>query len=186
MPIVVVGAGVLVTWAGEGMARGRAGGAGLMVLPKRLEINIPPAVTAVAEAAVGREAVMRAVASAVLQADALENALMAALPLGPQSAAGGVCLPTHFNGELSVNTPFSPSYAVCSLPLLVAPPAVSDFPRFLWYLQAVQILRVLLSLRWILFSELLFFAFLPSLWPTCRLCGSPSCLGHCGTSRSSP
>eukprot|EP00884_Botryococcus_braunii_P009554 jgi/Botrbrau1/185/Bobra.0022s0165.1 len=34
---------------------------GLMVLPKRLEINIPPAVTAVAEAAVGREAVMRAV-----------------------------------------------------------------------------------------------------------------------------
>ena len=41
---------------------------GLMVLPKRLEINIPPAVTAVAEAAVGHDAVMRAVASAVLQA----------------------------------------------------------------------------------------------------------------------
>lgn len=40
---------------------------GLMVLPKRLEINIPPAVTAVAEAAVGHDAVMRAVASAVLQ-----------------------------------------------------------------------------------------------------------------------
>ena len=40
---------------------------GLMVLPKRLEINIPPAVSAVAEAAVGRDAVMRAVASAVLQ-----------------------------------------------------------------------------------------------------------------------
>ena len=39
----------------------------LMVLPKRLEINIPPAVTAVAEAAVGHDAVMRAVASAVLQ-----------------------------------------------------------------------------------------------------------------------
>lgn len=84
------------------------GDAGLMVLPKRLEINIPPAVTAVAEAAVGREAVMRAVASAVLQADALENALMAALPLGPQSAAGGVCLPTHFNGELSVWPPPCP------------------------------------------------------------------------------
>ena len=40
---------------------------GLIVLPKRLDINIPPAVTAVAEAAVGRDAVMRAVASAVLQ-----------------------------------------------------------------------------------------------------------------------
>lgn len=38
-----------------------------MVLPKRLNINIPPAITAVAEAAVGRDAVMKAVASAVLQ-----------------------------------------------------------------------------------------------------------------------
>ena len=74
----------------------------LMVLPKRLEINIPPAVTAVAEAAVGRDVVMRAVASAVLQADALENALIAALPLGPQSAAGGVSLPDSFQGELQV------------------------------------------------------------------------------------
>ena len=75
---------------------------GLMVLPRRLEINIPPAVTAVAEAAVGRDAVMRAVASAVLQADALENALAAALPLGPQSAAGGISLPDSFVGELTV------------------------------------------------------------------------------------
>ena len=74
----------------------------LMVLPKRLEINIPPALTAVAEAAVGRDVVMRAVASAVLQADALENALIAALPLGPQSAAGGVSLPASFQGELQV------------------------------------------------------------------------------------
>lgn len=74
-----------------------------MVLPKRLEINIPPAVTAVAEAAVGRDVVMRAVASAVLQADALENALIAALPLGPQSAAGGVSLPDSFQGELQVS-----------------------------------------------------------------------------------
>ena len=40
---------------------------GLMVLPKRLEINIPPAVTSVAEAAVGHDLIMRAVASAVLQ-----------------------------------------------------------------------------------------------------------------------
>lgn len=40
---------------------------GLMVLPRRLEINIPPAVTTVAEAAVGHDVVMRAVASAVLQ-----------------------------------------------------------------------------------------------------------------------
>lgn len=77
----------------------------LMVLPKRLEINIPPAVTAVAEAAVGRDVVMRAVASAVLQADALENALIAALPLGPQSAAGGVSLPASFQGELQVSFP---------------------------------------------------------------------------------
>ncbi|KAK9807914.1 hypothetical protein WJX73_000677 [Symbiochloris irregularis] len=75
---------------------------GLMVLPRRLEINIPPAVTTVAEAAVGHDAVMRAVASAVLQADALEHALMAALPLGPQSAAGGVSLPETFHGELQV------------------------------------------------------------------------------------
>lgn len=38
-----------------------------MVLPKRLDINIPPAITAVAEAAVGRDTVMRAVANAVLK-----------------------------------------------------------------------------------------------------------------------
>jgi hypothetical protein len=74
----------------------------LMTLPRRLEINIPPAVTAVAEAAVGRDAVMRAVATAVLQADALEHALAAALPLGPQGAAGGVSLPDLFRGELQV------------------------------------------------------------------------------------
>lgn len=37
-----------------------------------------------------------------LQADALEHALMAALPLGPQSAAGGVTLPESFRGELQV------------------------------------------------------------------------------------
>jgi hypothetical protein len=75
---------------------------GLMTLPRRLEINIPPAVTAVAEAAVGRDAVMRAVASAVLQADALEHALISALPLGPQGAAGGISLPDLFQGELQV------------------------------------------------------------------------------------
>jgi len=74
----------------------------LMTLPRRLEINIPPAVTAVAEAAVGRDAVMRAVASAVLQADALEHALISALPLGPQGAAGGISLPDLFGGELQV------------------------------------------------------------------------------------
>ena len=50
----------------------------------------------------GRDAVMRAVASAVLQADALEHALLAALPLGPQGAAGGVSLPDLFTGELQV------------------------------------------------------------------------------------
>ncbi len=75
---------------------------GLMTLPRRLQINIPPAVTAVAEAAVGRDAVMRAVATAVLQADALEHALISALPLGPQGAAGGISLPDLFQGELQV------------------------------------------------------------------------------------
>jgi len=43
---------------------------GLIVLPRRLDVNIPPSVGAVAEAAVGRDAVMRAVASAVLQVPA--------------------------------------------------------------------------------------------------------------------
>lgn len=62
----------------------------------------PHPTPAVAEAAVGRDAVMRAVASAVLQADALEHALLAALPLGPQGAAGGVSLPDLFTGELEV------------------------------------------------------------------------------------
>ena len=41
----------------------------------------------------------------MLQADALEHALMAALPLGPQSAAGGVSLPDSFAGELQVRSP---------------------------------------------------------------------------------
>ena len=58
---------------------------GLIVLPKRLDINIPPAVTAVAEAAVGRDAVMRAVASAVLQVasssqDVLHTEVLLLLP----------------------------------------------------------------------------------------------------------
>lgn len=39
----------------------------------------------------------------ILQADALEHALMAALPLGPQSAAGGISLPDSFHGELQVD-----------------------------------------------------------------------------------
>ncbi|GFH15903.1 uncharacterized protein HaLaN_12226, partial [Haematococcus lacustris] len=69
---------------------------GVMVLPERLEINIPPSVTSVAEAAVGRDTIMRAVASAVLQADAVEQALLTALPLGPQTPAGGISLPEFF------------------------------------------------------------------------------------------
>ncbi|KFM25855.1 Uncharacterized protein PYUK71.03c [Auxenochlorella protothecoides] len=68
---------------------------GLMTLPQRLDIDVPPAVTAIAEAAVGRDAIMRA-------ADALEHALLAALPLGPQGDAGGVSLPDFFTGELQV------------------------------------------------------------------------------------
>ena len=158
-----------------------------MVLPKRLEISIPPSVTSIAEAAVGRDTIMRAVASAVLQVrggaaafaapgawreggaecgewgvewralllplstccrlpqtgrncgtgphstrpptptrpwskrldspktppqptplpppkvDSLEQALLAALPLGPQTPAGGVTLPDSFSGELTIN-----------------------------------------------------------------------------------
>ena len=37
-----------------------------------------------------------------MHADALQNALIAALPLGPQSPAGGVSLPDSFAGELQV------------------------------------------------------------------------------------
>lgn len=89
---------------------------GFMTLPQRLEIAIPPAITAVAEAAVGRDAVMRAVASAVLQADALEHALLAALPLGPQGAAGGVMLPDLFQGELQVTLHEARDLPVWGLP----------------------------------------------------------------------
>jgi hypothetical protein len=45
---------------------------------------------------VGRDTIMRAVASAVLQADAMEQALIQALPLGPQTPAGGISLPEFF------------------------------------------------------------------------------------------
>lgn len=41
-----------------------------------------------------------------VQADALEHALIAALPLGPQSAAGGISLPDSFHGELQVHSFF--------------------------------------------------------------------------------
>lgn len=75
----------------------------LMVLPKRLEISVPPSITSLAEAAVGRDTIMRAVASAVLEADALEQALDNVLPLGRQGPAGGVELPESFKGELSVS-----------------------------------------------------------------------------------
>ena len=71
----------------------------MMVLPAKLEVSIPPSVTSIAEAAVGRDAIMRAVASAVLEADALEPALLNALPLGPQTLAGGVVLPEFFKVE---------------------------------------------------------------------------------------
>lgn len=67
-----------------------------MVLPQRLEINLPPAVTALAEAAVGRDVVMRAVASAVLQADAMEQALIHALPMDAKNVASGVSVPEAF------------------------------------------------------------------------------------------
>eukprot|EP00798_Chlamydomonas_sp_ICE-L_P002501 gene2501-5458_t len=38
----------------------------------------------------------------VVQADALEQALLSALPVGPQTAAGGIILPELFKGELNV------------------------------------------------------------------------------------
>lgn len=106
---------------------------GLMTLPQRLEIHIPPAVTAVAEAAVGRDAVMRAVASAVLQADALEHALIAALPLGPQGAAGGVSLPDLYQGELQVVL-----HSARNLPVWGLPWQSNPFVRLALGAQAVQ------------------------------------------------
>lgn len=69
---------------------------GVMVLPQRLEINLPPSVTVLAEAAVGRDTVMRAVASAVLQADAMEQALINALPMDAANVASAVSLPEAF------------------------------------------------------------------------------------------
>lgn len=76
----------------------------MMVLPKRLEVNIPPAVTAIAEAAIGREAVMQALAMALLgsskpevvSSDLIEELLM------EQRDAGGMSLPEKFKGELIV------------------------------------------------------------------------------------
>lgn len=45
-----------------------------------------------------------------LQSDALEHALIAALPLGPQSPAGGVTLPDSFKARCSLA---GPSCASC-------------------------------------------------------------------------
>jgi len=73
---------------------------GLIVLPKRLDINIPPAVTAVAEAAVGRDAVMRAVASAVLQVSRATSARILLLPVSMQ---------LHFESLPVINIPPSGS-----------------------------------------------------------------------------
>jgi hypothetical protein len=68
----------------------------IMVLPQRLEINLPPSVTVLAEAAVGRDTVMRAVASAVLQADAMEQALISALPMDAANDSPPVMVPEAF------------------------------------------------------------------------------------------
>ena len=65
-----------------------------MVLPKRLEINIPPSISSIAEAAVGRDAVMRSLARAVFEADVLEQALQALSYT--QTPAGGISLPDAF------------------------------------------------------------------------------------------
>ncbi len=69
------------------------------VADKRLQQPCPLSYFTIACAsptAVGRDTIMRAVASAVLQVDSLEQALLAALPLGPQTAAGGISLPEFF------------------------------------------------------------------------------------------
>lgn len=76
----------------------------MMVLPKRLEVNIPPAVTAIAEAAIGREAVMQALAMALLgssKPEAVSSDLIEEL-LMEQRDAGGMSLPEKFKGELIV------------------------------------------------------------------------------------
>ena len=92
---------------------------GLMVQPKRMEINIPPAVTAVAEAAVGRDAVMAAVASAVMQVEAVEQGLLGSvLPLDKQDEAGGVRLPDRFKGELAVGLRQARGLPVQAFPFL--------------------------------------------------------------------
>ena len=73
----------------------------LMVLPERLEINIPPALTAVAEAAIGREAVAQAVATAVVNSEAAPF-WFKQLTSQAQFAAGGISLPDTYDGELTV------------------------------------------------------------------------------------
>ena len=80
----------------------------LMVLPQRLDINIPPALTAVAEAAIGRDAVSRAVATAVVQSNNSDvaqfwfNQLTTGQSMIKQAAAGGISLPDTYTGELTV------------------------------------------------------------------------------------
>ena len=89
---------------------------GLMVLPNRLEIDLSPSVTAVAEAAVGRDVVMQAVASAVMQVEAVEQSLEGALPLERQEDAGGFKLPETFVGELTVSLREARGLPVWGLP----------------------------------------------------------------------
>lgn len=57
----------------------------------------------------------------MLQADALEHALIAALPLGPQSAAGGIELPESFHGELTVMLHGAHSLPVWGFPFVSNP-----------------------------------------------------------------
>jgi hypothetical protein len=64
----------------------------MMVLPERLEISVPPSVTSIAEAAVGRDTIMRAVASAVLQVGAL---VAASVPSGVGRTAVVWCIVKH-------------------------------------------------------------------------------------------
>ena len=65
---------------------------------------MPPyrhALTAIRSGRAGAATVLTGAAS-LAQANAVEHSLVAALPLGPQSAAGGVSLPKTFHGELLV------------------------------------------------------------------------------------
>eukprot|EP00955_Chlamydomonas_euryale_P074183 361960-Chlamydomonas_euryale.AAC.1 len=78
-----------------------------MVLPKRLELDIPPSVTSVAEVAVGRDTIMRAVASAVLQSgrSSASDCRFVRRGEGSRVQYGWVCVPSTIGWK-----PHQPTY----------------------------------------------------------------------------